>query len=85
MMPTESKPNTSKAKLLVLELTSPVNRTAFRELKNLESKSQTFPLLSSFTRTDCSLMLALNGVGGQLLDAAHEDTAALVQLIMDRQ
>ena len=25
-----------------------------------------------------------NGVGGQLLDAAREDTAALVQLIMDR-
>ena len=55
----ESKPSSSKAKHTFLDLTSPGNRTVSGELKNLSQKRQTFPLLSSFTRTDCRLMLLI--------------------------
>ena len=56
-MTTKSKPSSSKAKKTGLETTSPANRTAFGELKNVESKTPDFPSLSSFTRMDCRLML----------------------------
>ena len=61
-MTTESKLSSSKAKQTVLDLTSPANRTAFRELKMLGQKHKLFPLLSSFTREDCCLMLLIHRV-----------------------
>ena len=43
-MTTESKTSSSKAKKAILDITTQANRTAFGELKNVESKTQDFPI-----------------------------------------
>ena len=55
----ESKPSSSKAKQTGLDITSPANRLACWELKNVESKTPDFPIVSSFMRKDCRLMLLI--------------------------
>ena len=62
LMTTESKPSSFKAKQTFLDLTSPSNRTAFGELKNVESKTPDFPIANFIYRTDCRSMLLIRRV-----------------------
>ena len=44
VMTTESKPSSCNAEKTVLDITSPASRTWFGVLKNVESKTQDFPI-----------------------------------------
>ena len=70
LMTTESKPSSSKAKQTFLDLTSPSNRTAIGELKNVESKTPDFPIAIFIYRTDCRSMLLISRVLQLLLTYA---------------